>query len=275
MDRTPRERLAELARAPDHAIDLAEAALLIAAEAYPDLDVPAYIHQLDALAGEARCAITTAGGGAQAVAQLNHFLFAEKRFVGNQKDYYDRRNSFLNEVLDRRTGIPLTLTLVYMEVARRVGLRVEGVSFPGHFLAKYVGDDEIIIDAFFGRVLTEEQCEERLQAVLGPGAVFEPRYLEAAGPKDILVRMLRNLKHIYLNAAEYEQALACCDRVLLLSPDLPHELRDRGLVYQQLECYGAAVSDLERFLRLAPSDDSADTIREELVKLRKLAAQIH
>jgi regulator of sirC expression with transglutaminase-like and TPR domain len=162
-----------------------------------------------------------------------------------------------------------------MEVARRLGLHVEGVSFPGHFLAKYVGDAEIIIDAFFGQVLTKRQCRERLQAVLGPDATLEPRYLETASAKEILIRMLRNLKHIYLNAAEFEQALTCCDRILLLVPNLPHELRDRGLVYQQLECYGAAVSDLERFLQLAPEDDSAAAIREELLKLSKLAARIH
>jgi len=275
MEPNPRERFAELANGPDEAINLAEAALLIAAEAYPSLDVGAYLGQLDALAVEARPALAGTTGGATAATRLLHFLSTEKRFVGNQENYYDRRNSFLNEVLDRRTGIPLTLTLVYMEVARRLDLRVEGISFPGHFLAKYIGQDEVIIDAFFGQVLSKRQCRERLQAVLGPNATLEPRHLETAGTKEILVRMLRNLKHIYLNAAEFEQALACCDRILILVPDLPQELRDRGLAYQQLECYGAAVSDLERFLRLAPNDESASAIREELVKLTRLAAQIH
>jgi regulator of sirC expression with transglutaminase-like and TPR domain len=206
---------------------------------------------------------------------LTRFLFAEKGFVGNQADYYDRRNSFLNEVLDRRTGIPITLALVYREVGRRAGLAIHGVGFPGHFLAKVDGQPEIIIDPFFGAVLDESQCHERLREVLGKDAPFDKRYLRAATTREILVRMLNNLKHIYLNAKELERALSCCERILLLTPDNQHELRDRGLLYLQLECYGAAQRDLETFLQLAPDDEHADTIRQSLIEIRRHTVQIH
>jgi regulator of sirC expression with transglutaminase-like and TPR domain len=275
MGKSPRERFAELARAAEDRIDLAEGALLIAAESYPDLDIAEYLRRLDALAQEARSFVSAARSGSERVARLNHFLFVEKRFVGNQKRYYDSRNSFLNEVLDRHTGIPITLSLVYMEVARRLGLPVEGVGFPGHFLAKYVGDEEIIIDAFFGEVLSEDDCQERLRSILGPETRFDRRYLRSARPKEILARMLGNLKHAYVNAEEFEAALSCSERILMLTPEAPQELRDRGLLYQRLECYGPAVVDLQRFLELAPGDETAPVIRENLIEVRRLAAQIH
>jgi regulator of sirC expression with transglutaminase-like and TPR domain len=272
--KSPRERFVELANAPEDRIDLAEGALVIAAESYPQLDISAYMRRLDALAQEARDFVDAATSGPERIARLNHFLFVEKRFVGNQRRYYDRRNGFLNEVLDRHTGIPITLSLVYIEVARRLGLPVEGVGFPGHFLAKYVGDEEIIIDAFFGEVLSEHDCRERLQSILGPEASFDRRYLRSARPKEILVRMLGNLKHAHINAEEFEAALSCSERILLLTPDAAQEIRDRGLLYQRLECYGPAVVDLERFLQLAPGDETAPLIRENLIEVRRLAAQI-
>jgi len=274
MGKSPRERFGELARAPEDRINLAEGALLIAAEAYPRLDIPEYLRRLDTLAHEARAFVSTARSGSERVARLNHFLFVEKRFVGNQKRYYDRRNSFLNEVLDRHTGIPITLSLVYMEVAGRLGLPVEGVGFPGHFLAKYVGDEEIIIDAFFGQVLSEHDCQERLQSILGPDTQFDRRYLRSARPKEILARMLGNLKQTHINAEEFEAALSCSERILLLTPEAAQELRDRGLLYQRLECYGPALADLQRFLELAPEDETAPVIRENLIEVRRLAAQI-
>ncbi len=263
VNKNPRECFAELARAPEETINLAEAALLIAAEAYPNLDIDAYLQRLDALAEEARGVVGTARSGAERIARLNHFLFVTKRFVGNRKRYYDRH-----------TGVPITLSLVYMEVARRLGLPVQGVGFPGHFLAKYVGEEEIIIDAFFGQVLTERDCHERLQSVLGPDASFDRRYLRAATPKEILVRILGNLKQVHINGGEFEAALSYCDRILLFTPGNPQELRDRGLLYQHLECYGAAQRDLERFLALAPLDETADTIRDNLIAVRRLAARI-
>jgi regulator of sirC expression with transglutaminase-like and TPR domain len=275
MSLDPRARFATQAALPDDQIDLATAALLIAAEAYPQLDIDRYLERLDELAHEGRARLDGARNDAERVGALTRFLFAEKGFVGNQDDYYDRRNSFLNEVLDRRTGIPITLALVYAEVGRRLGLNVRGVGFPGHFLAKIDGKPEIIIDPFFGTVLSESQCHERLREVLGRDAPFDRRYLRAATPREILVRMLNNLKHIHLQTKELDQALSCCERILLLTPDNSYELRDRGLLYLQLECYGAARSDLERFLQLAPDDEHADTIRQSLIEIRHHTVQIH
>jgi regulator of sirC expression with transglutaminase-like and TPR domain len=270
-----RERFIQLASLADDAIDLAEAALVIAAETYAGLDIAAYLGRLGSLAAAVGPRLAACKAAPERIARLRHFLSVEQGFSGNREDYYDPRNSFLNEVLDRRTGIPITLSLVYMEVGRRAGLPIRGVGFPGHFLTKYQGDDEIIIDAFFGQVLSEDECRERLRAVLGPEVVFERRYLDPASNKEILARILGNLKYVYLKRNQLPAALTCAERILLLSPDNARELRDRGLIYQQLECHRAAAADLERFLELAPEDPSADAVREQLVALQRQAAQIH
>lgn len=270
-----RNRFAQLASQPEDSVNLAEAALLIAAETDPGVDVDRYLGRLDGLAQEARETVLAGAGPAERIARLNHFLFVEKGFLGNRESYYDPRNSFLNYVLDHRTGIPITLSIVYMEVAQRLGLRVRGVGFPGHFLTKYDGDPEIIIDAYCGQILTEDECQDRLRAVLGRGATFNRSYLKPATRKEILGRMLANLKQIYVQGNDLTAALACVDRMLLLTPDAPRELRDRGLIYQQLECYGAAMADLERFLKLAPDDESVDVVRASLVNLQRQVAQIH
>jgi len=270
-----RARFAELVGAGDDGIDLAEAALLIAAEAYPGLDITRYVKALDRLATEAEPTVRSAGAAIDRVRKLVEFLSIERRFRGNQDDYYDRRNSFLNEVPERRTGIPITLAVVYVEVARRLGLDVRGVSFPGHFLVKHPGASDLIIDPFFGQILSVRDCAQRLRAVLGEHAELEPDHLRAATPKEMLIRILRNLKQIYLQARELEPALACSERILLVEPDLAQELRDRGLLYEQLECFAAARADLERFLAMAPRDPSADVIRERLIDLGRHGATLH
>jgi regulator of sirC expression with transglutaminase-like and TPR domain len=270
-----RARFAELVSGGDARIDLAEATLLIAAEAYPNLDIPRYVGALDALAAEAESAVGSAGSDAERVRRMVEFLSIQRQFRGNQDDYYDRRNSFLNEVIERRTGIPITLAVVYMEVARRLGLVVHGVGFPGHFLAKHAGASELIIDPFFGQILSARDCAQRLRAVLGDDATLEPSHLRAATPKEILVRILRNLKQIYLQARELEPALSCSERILLIEPELAQELRDRGLLYEQLECFAAARGDLERFLAMAPNDPTADTIRDRLIEIGRHGATLH
>jgi regulator of sirC expression with transglutaminase-like and TPR domain len=273
--RSARDRFAELVGTAAVDIDLAEAALLIAAEAYPGLDVSRYVTALDTLASEAESTLIGASGDSDRVRRLVQFLSVERRFRGNQEDYYDRRNSFLNEVLERRTGIPITLAVVYMEVARRLGLLVVGVGFPGHFLTKHPGASELIIDPFFGQFLSMHDCEQRLRAVLGEEAMLEPGHLRAATPKEILVRLLRNLKQIYLQNRELAPALGCSERILLIDPALSQELRDRGLLYEQLECYAAARDDLGRFLSLAPNDPSAEAVRERLIAISRHRATLH
>jgi regulator of sirC expression with transglutaminase-like and TPR domain len=272
----PRERFAELARLPEARIDLALAALWIAAEEYPSLDPDAYLARLDALAAAAAPRLRGAGSDAERAERLLRFLHDEQGFRGNEERYDDPRNSFLNEVLDRRTGIPITLSLVLLEVARREGLALRGVSFPGHFLVKLDGPEPLVLDPFFGRVLGPAECSARLRAALGEGADFSPeRDLRAATPHEILVRMLANLKHLYLRGRDFGRALACCERILLLTPDAPLELRDRGLLFERLECFAAAAADLERFLQSAPDDDSAPAIRDRLRALRARPHRLH
>ncbi len=267
-----RQRFAALVAAPGHRIDVAEAALLIAQEEYPEIDIGAYLRRLDELAAAARARVQLGSGPSEQIAHLNEFLFVERGFTGNSDNYYDPRNSYLNEVLDRRTGIPISLSVVYSEVAQRLDLPVYGVSFPGHFLVKYVGDPEIIIDPFFGTIITQQECAQRLHGIYGSKARFEPRLLHPASAREILVRLLSNLKQVYVDTADFDRALACVDRILLLEPDQPRELRDRGILYQRLECFAAALRDFERYLQLAPDDEAAALIRETLPDLQRQAA---
>lgn len=255
--------------------DLAEVALLIAAEEYPDLDASAYLRRLDDLAAQAPAALRHPHPAAEHARLLTSFLADERGFHGNQDDYYDRRNSFLNDVLDRRVGIPITLAVVYIEVARRLGLGVAGVGFPGHFLAVLQGSEEIIIDPFFGRLLDRRDCAARLRSVLGESARLEPAHLQVATPRQIVVRMLSNLKQIHLRARDMNSALACSQRILLADPEQVFELRDRGLLYFELECFAAASEDLERFLRLAPDAERNDVVRARLLEARKGAASLN
>ncbi len=272
----PREQFAKIARLPDARIDTALAALWIAAEEYPSLDPQPTLAHLDALAAAAEPCLGGASDDAERAERLLHFLHTEQGFVGNEKSYDDPKNSFLNVVLERRTGIPITLSLVLVEVARRSGLPLRGVSFPGHFLVKLEGPELRVLDPFHGRVLALSDCRARLHAVQGPGATFRPElHLRAASPREILVRMLTNLKHLYLRARDFGRTLACCERILLLLPDAPLELRDRGLVYERLDCFAAAASDLERFLHLAPEDATAPAIRERLLALRARPHRLH
>jgi len=272
--RLTRERFLETVSKRVDADNLAEAALLIAAESYENLDVAGYLRQLDDLA-EAADAKLGATTGPQRLLGLIDFLGRERGFSGNRDDYYDLRNSYLNEVLDRRVGIPITLALVYLEVGRRVGVELQGVGFPGHFLAVHNGHERTIIDPFFAAVLDEEACADRLRAVLGPDATFDEGLLQAVSPTQILVRMLSNLKLIHLRSKHFEQALACSERILIVEPDLITELRDRAALYLQLECFDAARSDLERFLAVAPDHESADLVHAELVKLRSSGPALH
>jgi regulator of sirC expression with transglutaminase-like and TPR domain len=269
-----RTQFANMATGPDDRINLAEAALLIAKEEYAALDISAYLRRLDDLAAAAGSDVRPSLAPAEQVAHLNHFLFVERGFAGNNDDYYDPRNSFLNDVLDRRTGIPISLSLVYSEVAQRLDLPVYGVSFPGHFLVKYIGEAEIIIDPFFGTVIGTEECAQRLRGIYGEDAKLDRRLLRPASAREILVRVLSNLKQVYVQQSDFPRALSCVDRILLLAPDTPRELRDRGILYQRLECFAAALHDFERYLRLAPDDAAAHLIRNLLPELQRQAAQL-
>lgn len=268
---SPAERFKQLVNSSED-FDLAEAALLIAAEEYPDLSVGEYIARLDRLADEFRRSVPDGIKGPERIVSLSRFLFEEQGFSGNAAHYYDPRNSFLNEVLDRRLGIPITLSIVYMEVGRRVGLALDGVSFPGHFLVKCtLPEGTVVLDPYQGGVsLGFSDLEERLKR-FDREATTVVAALTAATKKEILVRMLRNLKGIYLHYRQFNAALSAIDRILAIMPELAAEIRDRGFVYENLECFRAALEDFRRYLETEPGADDADAVRDRIIALATMA----
>ena len=272
---TPEFReLAERLAAGEDEVGVAEAALRIAAEFQPRAALDAARAELSRLgAGAARAVPANGSQGARAASLLEYLHGCG--FRGNEMQYDDPRNSYLPDVLARRTGIPLSLSIVAIDVARHAGLALHGVSFPGHFLARTEGEPPVVLDAFHSRVLDAEGCTALLRRALGAGAVLEPAQLEPASVRDVLVRMLGNLKHSFASRQDWVRAIDCCDRILLLAPGAASELRDRGLLYEQLECFARAIEDLERFLALAPRAPEADALRARIAALKPQAARIH
>jgi regulator of sirC expression with transglutaminase-like and TPR domain len=268
---------ARLVGRPESAIDLAEAALLIAKEEYPGLEVAQYLSRLDAMAAEVRARVGSLEDPHRLIAGLNGYLFRELGFHGNTENYYDPRNSFLNDVLERRTGIPITLSTVYMEIGRRLGMRLHGVGMPGHFLVMYTGPgEEIVIDPFHaGMILSHADCQRILDRIYDGKLAFEPRLLAILGTRQILARMLNNLKAIYFKAQEYARALSVVDRLLILDPRAATEIRDRGLLSCQLKRFPEAMADLERYLGLAPEAEDAEVIRAHLRSIRERVATLN
>jgi regulator of sirC expression with transglutaminase-like and TPR domain len=249
-----------LAASPDN--DLATPALMIARLECPSLDPAPYLDQLDEMGVAARERLMANGCLQDArrfdstVDVLNAYLFEEERFTGNRDRYDDPSNSFLNEVLDRRTGIPITLALVYMEVARRAGIHVEGVNFPGHFLLRYppAAHDgsviaDLILDPFHrGARLSEHDCRRLLQRHVGEEAAFEPSLLAPATKRQMLTRMLLNLKRIYVRLHSFPQARDVTELLLAVDPPALTELRDRGLLAYHMNDFPAALRDLQQYL---------------------------
>jgi regulator of sirC expression with transglutaminase-like and TPR domain len=253
--------VADLQRAMNAgAEDIASAALAIARVEYPSLDPAPYVEGLARMGQDAAVRVARAGSGRlDAIRAFNEYLYDEQGFVGNREHYDDPRNSLLNEVMERRTGIPITLAVVYLEVARRAGLRVAGVNFPGHFLLRASesatgdGNDFVIIDPFHGgALLSEVDCRELLRQHLGDEAAFDRTLLEPATRHHIIVRMLVNLKRLYVRMRSFPQARFISDLLLAVDPSATSELRDRGLLAYHLQDFAAALRDLEEYLRLSP-----------------------
>jgi regulator of sirC expression with transglutaminase-like and TPR domain len=260
--------------------NLAEASLMLAQDIYPDVDIPAYLGRLDNIAVAIKKRLADDAFAEQKVIALNYYLFNEMRFSGNVEDYYDPRNSYLNEVMERRTGIPITLAIVYLEVGKRLGLNLKGVSFPGHFLVKLaVKRGQLVLDPFTGgEAQSEADLRQRLAQVLPPAKAEQAhldQYLEAATPRQIVARVLRNLKNIYMQTGKLESALAVMHRMLLVMPESAEELRDRGLIYQKLECFRPALSDLQNYLRRRPEAPDAAEIHGKIVELRQTTTRLH
>ena len=266
MTSPARERFTALVSGPEEDLDLAEAALLIAQEEQPDLDVARYLKRLDQLADSVRAELPPSPTPNDTLKGLNTHLFFKEGLRGNTSEYYDPRNSFLNDVLETKTGIPITLSVIYMEVGRRLGLALVGIGFPGHFLVRYSGPDgEQILDPFLGGAsLSEAQLAAKLRTMYGennPLAAQVSKLLTPATKKEILTRMLGNLKGVYLNKGDFERALGVIDRILLIRPDAATEFRDRGAVQQRLGRMQGAVRDFKQYLALAPDAPDADRIR--------------
>jgi regulator of sirC expression with transglutaminase-like and TPR domain len=254
----------------DEEIDLAKAALAFARTEYPDLDIEEYLNALDTMAEEVRERLIEERYPLKVIKTINSYLFDDLGFEGNTRNYYDPRNSFLNDVIDRRTGIPITLSIIYLEIAKRIDFPMVGIGMPGHFIIRPNFENVgIFVDAFNqGEILFEQDCEERLQQVYQQPVKLEPRFLASISNREILVRMLTNLKMIYLHQREFGKALTIIDAILILVPDNPNELRDRGLLYYELNEWSKAVPDLESYLTVFPNAEDALMIRILLQKIR-------
>ena len=266
-----RQRFHQEIQQPDSNIDLAAAALYIAQEAYPDLDPQEYLNALDVMAAAAKERLPAEPYPLKIIQALNRCLFDELKFSGNSLDYYNPRNSFLNEVIDRRIGIPITLSLVYLEIAKRLDFPMAGVGMPGHFLIRpLIEEMTVFVDPFNqGEILFEEDCQERLKQMFGASVQLQPEFLEPIQSKLFLVRILTNLKVIYLSREQVPQALAAIERILLLFPDNVRELRDRGLLYYHIGHLMAARQDLESYLKQYPNAKDAPQILQVLWQMEK------
>ena len=268
-----RERLRQTLEQPEEKISLAEAALWIAASEYPELDPAQYIGRLDRMADTVAQRIAGQTDPLAIIGVINQYLFQEEGFCGNTEDYYDPRNSFLNEVLDRKTGIPITLSTIYMEVAGRLQFPLVGVGMPGHFLVKHPYF-AIILDPFAGgSILSEDDCRAQMQRVLGESVPFDRSYLEGVSKRHILVRMLNNLRSIFVNAREFLKALEMTELALIVQPDSPEESKQKAAILLHLKRYSEAMSELSRYLEQAPAAEDAQQVQQALANLRKTMAQ--
>lgn len=270
-----------IARMRDEDVSLAEGALWIAAEEYPGLAVGEYLARLHDMAARLRGRLRADVATAEKLMALNHYLFDELGFSGNGDDYYDPRNSFLNEVLERRLGIPITLGVIYIEIGRRIGIGLHGVSFPGHFLVKCaLRDGVVVLDPYSNGVsLGVDELQQRLRAAGGAADIDDAllgHLLGAASNKEVLARMLRNLKGIYLRQDDWLRALSSSERLIALLPDdAGEEYRDRGGIYLKLECFRAAMGDFHTYLKQCPGAADANDIRARIAELAPRVARLN
>lgn len=264
----------------DESIPLFEAALAIAQDAEPQLDLNASQIELDILAAKLQRRLPSDASHIQKLRMLNHFFYHELGFAGNINNYYDPDNSYLHRVIATRRGIPISLAVVYMELAQQIGLRVKGISFPGHFLMKMsVQSGDIILDPFNGTSLSREELEERLEPYFlqqhYSSEISLATYLQEARPREILVRILRNLKALFSENLRWQNLLAVQQRLIILLPDEIAERRDRGLAYANLQCPQAALQDLEAYLSECPYAADAQAIRSKLPELRRASRRLN
>lgn len=262
---------------PEDQIDLGRAALTMVRCDYPDLNVDAYLAQIDQMAVAAKERSGECASKYETIAALNYVLFQELGFRGNRDHYYDPKNSFLNEVIDRKLGIPISLSVLYIEIARRLGLSLSGVGFPGHFLVKLAGaEPDIVIDPFHGgEIRSHESLGDMLYGLYAGQMFLRSEFLEAVTKKQLLRRILNNLKVIYWKEKNLTKALSVLERLLILDPASADDMRDRGLIYLKLECFSQARADLEGYIGLKPDAEDSSEVQEQLVNLTKQLTRIH
>jgi len=262
-----RQKFWQIAHTPDPEMTinhLLEGALAIAWEEYPKMDLGHYREILEQMADDLQLRLAQTRYPLKIVQEINQYLFIEKAFCGNDTDYYNPRNSFINDVLDRRLGIPISLSIIYMAIGDRLGFPIEGISFPGHFLIRPQHPDlEIFIDPYNkGDILFPEDCEHKLTQLYGQRVPLQPEYLEPVSIRRILDRLLNNLKLIYLRRHEPNKALATIERSLMLNPNVPTQWRDRGLICYQLERFTESRIDLENYLQHIPYAEDSQVIMQ-------------
>ena len=235
---------------------------------YHDLDISKYIKKINEIGNSLSLKINEIKNPTYLISMLNEYLFDELGFRGAEEDYYDPGNSFLNVVFDKKTGIPITLSIIYAEVAKNIGLDLQIVGFPGHVIVKY--KNEIILDPFYrGRLLTIDNLEEILDRNFGDGVEFIPEYLNEATTEQLLTRLLRNLKNSYTQSYAYDKAMKCTDMILGMQPESPEEIRDKGILEERLLRYDKALPLLNKYLELQPEADDADFILELIKSVRE------
>jgi len=258
----------------DERIDLIRAALVIARTEYPTLDTEIYAARVQELARR----VATMAPDLQpqrTLSALNDVLFGEVKLRGNREDYYDPRNSFLNDVFDRGLGIPITLAIVYMEVARSAGFPLSGIGMPGHFLLKHYSSEgqEILIDCFNrGDIVSPQDCQSRLDEIYSGELKLRPEFLHPVSRRQILTRMLNNLKTVYLSKRNFRKALSIADLILVLYPASADDVKQRALLRYSMNLHRLAAEDLDEYLRIAPQASDADEVRQMSISIRRMLA---
>ncbi len=271
------QEFSQFASLDDERIDLAHGALVISKAAYPDLNASLYLERLERMAASVKLDLTVDSDPADIAARLNHTLFEQERFRGNHEDYYDPDNSFLNRVLDRKKGIPITLSLIYIEVGRRLGLDIRGVGLPGHFItALYHASGRIFIDPFNrGEIRTVDECIQIVRTHVGNAVAPDIHWLQPIGRKEILVRMLRNLKLIYAQQNNDVMLFKTTHWILTLQPEASAERSERAMLYEAMGNPSRAVKDWERFIAHIGDPKIVTQIRARIENLKKQPSRVH
>jgi len=273
MNAKTKIELGRVLKTSDKQMNLAKAALMVAQLEYPELDVDNYLKQIQQLADEISHRLPSSPSAGDTLNQLNQVLFVEKGFKANSDNYYDPRNSFLNDVMDRKTGIPVSLSILYLQLGESLGLPLAGVSFPGHFLVKLDLDDgAIILDPYYGGIsLSEDDLFGRLQDFYGDKVKRQDTLslLESSSKIDIVTRIMRNLRNLYMHDGHWEKALLMADMMVEFDADKIDSIKSRAAIYDKLECSLAALNDYQSYLKMKPNAADTMKIRERIIQLSK------